>query len=288
MPYANSIEDVIDLMDNIVRDCQQNRQRLGYFTVLYRTVTLIVKQRCDEGGFFEDDDRMRHLDTVFANYYFAALDNYRSSRPASACWTLSFDAAKDDHLILMQHLLLGMNAHISLDLGVATAEVAGGMMDDSLRRDFNRLNNLLAGLVNTVQDEIAGVSPLIGVLDTLLWRLDEYIVNYGMHFARDRALAFAHKLIDTPETDRPAAIQAQDRLIRDISQHIRRPSWLARPLVWLIWLQEQRHPHRIMAELAGEEWSEAMAQHVTDAVHRAQARGIDLTRSHVMPMVRIT
>ena len=169
---AKTIENATEIMDDIVQDSISKGERLGYFAALYRTVTYVVKERCDE-GFFEDNDRMRRLDVIFANRYFAAYDAYyKQNDEPSKSWQVAFDHTKLKQLIILQHLLMGMNAHINLDLGIAAAEVADewGALDDSLLGDFNRLNNILAGLIDRVQEEIGNVSPLLKFLDKLVDR----------------------------------------------------------------------------------------------------------------------
>lgn len=136
--HAETIEDVIMIMDEIIRNSRLRGSRIAFFTVLYRTTTYLVKKYCDEGGFFEDDERMRQLDIIFANFYFDSLfaDLHNKIEPPSTCWKITFDATDDPDAVLIQHLLVDMNAHISLDLGVATALIADGDLNDSLRRDY--------------------------------------------------------------------------------------------------------------------------------------------------------
>ena len=50
----------------------------------------------------------------------------------------------------MQHLLMGMNAHINLDLGIAASEVAGGNSIHDLKSDFMKVNDILAGLLSEI------------------------------------------------------------------------------------------------------------------------------------------
>ena len=46
--------------------------------------------------------------------------------------------------IILQHLLLGMNAHINLDLGVCASELAEPGAIDAIRVDFDAVNDVLA------------------------------------------------------------------------------------------------------------------------------------------------
>jgi len=56
-----------------------------------------------------------------------------------------------------QHLLLGMNAHINLDLGVAAARVCPADQLPNLKNDFDRINLILSDLIGAVQEELAEI-----------------------------------------------------------------------------------------------------------------------------------
>lgn len=277
MRQANNIEDVITIMDDIVAECEREGSRMGYFAALYRTVTLIVKQRCDE-GFFEDNDRMRCLDTIFANRYFAAYYAYRDAQTPSQSWEVSFLASQKRRLIILQHLLLGMNAHISLDLGIAAAEVAEGDMSPSLERDFNRLNNILAGLIDTVQAQVASVSPLLKVGDWLAWRFDELVVSLGINEARDAAWSFANELAPLDANGRISIISTKDAQVAAMSTIIGSVAWYYMPIVWLVAISEPRNVRDVIESLSDESWMQTVHARVDAIVQQAQAQGIDITR----------
>ena len=115
---ANTIEDAISIMDDIVYHSYYYRDRIGFFTSLYRATTIVVKEHCDRGDFFEDNDRLRWLDVIFANRYFEAYEAYKNKGTPTQAWHVAFDSAQRNDILILQHLLVGMNAHISLDLGV--------------------------------------------------------------------------------------------------------------------------------------------------------------------------
>ena len=70
-------------------------------------------------GRFHDREWAGDLLHLFAEYYFVALKRYEAD-PASApaAWRYAFDAAQSGKLHVMQHLFLGINAHINYDLVV--------------------------------------------------------------------------------------------------------------------------------------------------------------------------
>src|SRR5260221_33293 len=143
---ANNIDEAIQLMEEVIDSSRAGKSRLGYFAALYHRVTTTVKHGIDT-GFFDNGDRMAKFDVVFANRYLEALTAYEEGKPCSSSWQLAFEAAETDQPIVLQHLLLGMNAHINLDLGIAAATICPGTEISTLEGDFNKINMVLSSLV---------------------------------------------------------------------------------------------------------------------------------------------
>ena len=219
---ARDIDEVVDALDGIVDDCCRRGCRLGLFAALYRRVTVEVKGRIDKDG-FADPERMERLDTAFANRYLVAYARHRRGERPSRAWAAAFAARGDDGLVVLQHLLLGMNAHILLDLGVTTAEVARRHGDDGLRHDFDAINGVLADLVDEIQDEVGHGSAALRALDRMGGRLDEAVLGFGLARARRRAWRHAHTLRGTPPRHVPRVIGHIDRRVAQTAWRIRRP-----------------------------------------------------------------
>ena len=98
-----------------------------------------------KNGYFEDAERMEKLDVIFANRYLNAYSTFTKGS-ISNCWQTAFDAAKNDKLTVFQHLLLGINAHINLDLGIAAAHTCNRSTIDAMQEDFTKINILIASL----------------------------------------------------------------------------------------------------------------------------------------------
>src|SRR5262245_4581119 len=180
---ARTIDEVIAELDDIIARSIREQSRLGYFAALYRKVTLTVKEGIAEGR-FENGPRMERLDVTFANRYLEAMDQFRRGQQPTRCWLVAFKAAGAWRPIILQQLLLGMNAHINFDLGIAAAEIAPGDELPSLRHDFDEINNILAGLLGQVQSEIGKVSPWIRFLGSIDPTADDAIVNFSLDKAR--------------------------------------------------------------------------------------------------------
>ncbi len=100
----------------------------GYFPALYARVTDRI-QTAAVGGRFEDAGRMEDFARAFARWYVRPRTG-RAEVPG--CWRAAFDVAGDGDLMIVQHLLLGINAHVNHDLPQVVVErvPAGGDIAD--------------------------------------------------------------------------------------------------------------------------------------------------------------
>ena len=219
---AQTIDEVITRLDAIIEQALIDGDRLGLFAVLYRTVTAAVKEGIAAGR-FDDGPRMERLDVVFANRYLDAFDRYRRGEAVTQSWRAAFEAGSHSRVVIMQHLLLGMNAHINLDLGIAAAEVCPGAMLAPLEREFNEINNVLATLETSVEREVCSLSPWIGRLVHVEPRAGRVIANFSMNKARAAAWATAQRLASLSGAARDAAIAGVDADVALLSRLIERP-----------------------------------------------------------------
>lgn len=245
---AASIDDVLLRLDTIVDRARRERSRAGYFAALYRGVTDRVRRGVREGR-FADAPRMERLDVVFANRYLDAEDAWRAGRPLSRCWAVAFDAARRWPPLVLQHLLLGMNAHIGLDLGVAAAEIAPGGALPALRHDFDEINRLLGEMIDDTQDRLARVAPWMGVLDRVGDRGDEVVCGFCLTKARDFAWTVATTLAPLGADARAVEIARLDLLATALAVPIGTPGPLARAARLWVRLGEARDVARVIDAL---------------------------------------
>lgn len=206
---AENIEQVLLALDEIIAWARTANSRVGYFTSLYRRVTRSVKEGIDQGK-FQNGPLLERLDVVFANRYLAAYEQFRSGQMPTLSWQLAFRSASARFPLIVQQLLIGVNAHINLDLGIAAATVAPGDQLPGLKTDFDQINAVLAGEVGAVEKQIAQVSPLIGLLEKFGMRTETAIINFSLKTARDHAWSVATRLSTVPAENLPAAIHDVD------------------------------------------------------------------------------
>ena len=216
---AKTIDEVIETLEQIIQISKTEENPLGYFAALYYKVTISVKDKLGE-NYFEDDERMEQLDVIFANRYLSAYKKYVESKPTTKSWKRAFKSSHNKNLIVLQHLLLGMNAHINLDLGIAAAEISTKSTISELHTDFNKINALLASLLDEVQQDLAKIWPMLFVIMKFAKKTDDLIANFSMNLARDGAWKFANELVSEEMENRDDLIASRDEKIFNISKLI--------------------------------------------------------------------
>jgi hypothetical protein len=204
-----TIDDVITRLDQIVETCKREKSRAGYFASLYRVMTIAVKAGV-EAGRFEDPQRMVRLDVIFASRYLDAYSRQQRGQKPTRAWQYAFDSAKAGQALILQDLLLGINAHINLDLGIAAAEACPQAQYPPLKRDFAMINTVIAVLVDGVQAEIGLVSPHVQLMDGLWGPVDEALFNFSINVAREAAWHSGENLCALDARQRVAVIQRLD------------------------------------------------------------------------------
>ncbi len=248
---ATTIDEVIAQLDQIIDTECANNSCMAYFPILYRKVTLRIKEGILNNE-FENNPRMEKLDVLFANRYIEAYKCLGANKPITQSWEKAFEASKNGDLLIMQHLLLGINAHINLDLGVAVAETVG---DDgnliNFENDFNKINEILGSMISNVEAKIISVSPLFGLLDKFGKGREDKLVSFSINIARDGAWLFANQYHISPNKE--MELNARDGIIAILAEKlIRQKSWVLKYLVKIIYFFEKKDVPQIVTVLKQE------------------------------------
>jgi hypothetical protein len=230
---AENIDGVVDALAGIVHEAHAAGDRVGYFAALYRQVTVEVRTAIHSGQ-FDDGARMDRFDTIFGNRYLAAYDAWRRERSGPRCWREAFGLLDRPDTIIVQHLLLGVSAHINLDLAIAAAQTSPGQQIHGLRRDFLLINDILARVALAVQESVGTVSPYLWLLDRFGGRTDEQILDFSIRQARQEAWQNAVLLAGQTGTQHADTIDRLDVRAAVLARLIARPSGLLRPAMELI------------------------------------------------------
>ncbi len=166
---------------------------------------------------------MEKLDVIFAKRYIDAYYAWKNNLPLTNSWEKTFLLEKDKKKLVLQHLLMGMNAHINLDLGIAAAEISTKENIHLLKNDFNKINNILSSLLEEIQYGLSDIWPTLKWILSKSGKLDNYLVDFSMEIARDGAWNFANEIVKLDTKKRPAQTKIRDLKVAEKSKIITQP-----------------------------------------------------------------
>ena len=235
-------------MEQLIDACADSKDRVGYFASLYYKVTVRVRDAIQNGE-FENNARMEQFDVAFANRYLTAVQQWRNKEQPTGPWRVAFDASKRSSRLVLQHLLLGMNAHINLDLGIAAVHASGHNPIVDIRKDFNSINDILGSMTFEVLQEINRISPLLSLFG-LHASNDSILIQFSITNARDGAWSFAEDLSSKKGAEADSCIQARSNTIQTLATSLVQPKGvLIRITLWVIHVFEWKNPRRIIEVL---------------------------------------
>lgn len=239
-PMAHpTIDGVLAELDGIIAIARQRGSADGYFAALYRRVTAEVKRQI-EAGAFADGTRMAEFDIRFARRYLDAWKARERGEKTTEVWRVALGCDRAFWPLVLQHLLVGMNAHINLDLGIAAAEAAPGETIHALEADFNAINEILCNMIDDVQDRLTEVWPALRVFDRICGETDEAVANFSIRHARAHAWQLARTLAALPgEREREAHIREVDARMAALGRTVLRPGFALEVKFAWVRLQER-------------------------------------------------
>lgn len=235
---VTSSDEVVQKLSALVEWSKQNNSRLGYFAALYRKITIQAKKGIAD-NLFDDGPRMERLIIIFASRYTHACYQYQTGQMPTQSWVRAFDENQHWWPIVLQHLLMSMNAHINLDLGIAVAEAVPAGQLSNFKNDFDKINQVLASQVEGVQIELAAIWPILRLLNPYLGNVQTAIINFSMEKARDAAWSFAESLSPLPREQRQQAIVNKDEAVALFSNVISHPGFIKSGVTKIIRLGER-------------------------------------------------
>jgi hypothetical protein len=184
MKSATQTPSALTRMQRLLDQWEPRADRRAIFLSCYSRMTRNMLLSLEK-GLFNDPPWVNDLLEHFAAYYFNAMDAYDGNPLASpAVWQQTFSAAADPRTRPVQHLLLGVNAHINYDLVLALIDVLEPewpALTESRRlqryADHCQINDIIAHTIDEVQDEVLECySPAMDLIDRAFGRLDEFLI----------------------------------------------------------------------------------------------------------------
>ncbi len=185
---------------------------LECYTLMTRNMLAAI-----ERGEFNDNAWISLLLDRFAEYYFRALDDYEERVPTTPpVWLVAFTAATRHTTMTLQHLLLGVNAHINYDLVLALfdlLEPEWATLTEVRRAehyaDYSRVNLIIGQTIDAVQDQvIESVTPALDIVDKMLGPIDEWATAHLISRWRENVWREAIHLLETEDIARREMLRA--------------------------------------------------------------------------------
>lgn len=241
-----TMAEVILRLEALIADAYEGRSRVGYFATLYRSVSRRVATGIAAGE-FDDSPRMERLAVAFAARYLDAHERWSRGEPGMRSWTAAFEATRRWSPLILQHLLLGMNAHINLDLGIAAAETAPGAQLAGMANDFNRINDILAALSARVRSNVEAVSPWIRLIDSIDPQGEGVVISFALDRARANAWSVACRLAGMGPEQAALEIDVLDRWTAILGNLVLHPAgFLPNALLRIVRARESSNVRRVM------------------------------------------
>lgn len=225
MNKAVSIDEVISRLDEIIQWSKTLNSRLGYFAALYKRMTIAVKNGITN-KLFEDPVRMAKLDVIFANRYLEAWEAYTNQKPCSSAWHAAFESCKRSNLIVLQHLINGINVHINLDLCIAAVETCPGNSINSLKKDFDKINEVIALQAQAVQECLSKIWFPLRLLSKFTQHSEDSVLNFSIETARKCSWANALLLSQQSAINQQKQIAAINNMVGEIGGRIANPGFM--------------------------------------------------------------
>jgi hypothetical protein len=183
-----TIDGVIDCLQAIVDDSLQRGSRLGYFAALYKRMTISIRDGI-RAGKFQD----------------------------GPTWLQAYQASTQDRYTILQQLLIGINPHVMIDLGVAAARTCPGDQLPGLQHDFNMINHVIGSLFPIVDAQLDDLSPVEHFIDhSFLGRIKDQAINAAIDEGRRSSWGFAVSLANLDLPAQAIAIGQRDLRARDL------------------------------------------------------------------------
>ncbi len=187
-PPATSIGEVVARMRAIDAVLPAS-DGIACFNRMYLEVTEAVGAQVEQ-GMFGDPGWISHLDVVFANRYFAAIDSL--SGPPSAqptAWRPLVAARARSGIEPIQFALAGMNVHINHDLPLSVVDTCTALgtapMAGSHHDDYQRIDRLLDASEQKIRESFEPAD--LRSADRHTAAVTNLLLNWSMNEARDVA-----------------------------------------------------------------------------------------------------
>ncbi len=231
----NHKQSIIQKMQTRAHQWETQKDPRAIFLRCYSMMSANMLQALADNR-FQNKEWVNKLLHRFAEYYFDALACFDCGETVPAVWQQVHQLSSQKKLHVLQHLLLGVNAHINYDLVLS--------LHDMLKNDWNKLspqerhsryqdhvlvNTIIAETIDVVQDEVVEqYSPYMNIIDRFMGRLDEKLLVGLISRWRESVWENAVHMLNSQEAEEKEAVrQALEKKVLKTCDWLEADIWKA-------------------------------------------------------------
>jgi hypothetical protein len=203
----NTKQSVIKKMEDMAQQWETQQDPRAIFLRCYSMMSANMLQALEDQR-FQNSDWVSVLLHRFADYYFDALACFDCGEAVPAVWQHVHQLSTRKKLHVLQHLLLGVNAHINYDLVLTLNDVLEQDWKElsekerqSRYQDHVMVNTIIAETIDAVQDEVVEqYSPRMDLIDRIMGRLDERLLVGLISRWRESVWENAVRMLESQDT----------------------------------------------------------------------------------------
>src|SRR5690606_13887811 len=155
-PLFTTVAEAVAGLSALEEVLYSRRDRRGVFVTAYLLITKTLQAWIIDGRFADDKWTERYL-LALANLYRQALEAYEAQHRENVpkAWQQSLDTSRSGLALIIQDLILGINAHINRDLPFALVKAGIEKKTATRYQDHLLVNDALRETTDVVQDRIA-------------------------------------------------------------------------------------------------------------------------------------
>jgi Family of unknown function (DUF5995) len=189
MTRFQTLNEVVTGLAEWEEEFRSRNDRRCVFLTLYGTVSAEMRDRVSRRA-FEDPDWVHRYAVAFANFYRQALEDFEAGSLSKVpmSWRISFETARDGRGLVLQDVLLGVNAHVNNDLPYALREVSIDPDRHARYRDHSAVNAVLGAVTERAILRLASLyAPGLAGMDECAGEVDEIATAFSLEVARESA-----------------------------------------------------------------------------------------------------
>ncbi|MCC5940756.1 MAG: hypothetical protein JJU37_04375 [Balneolaceae bacterium] len=187
-----TVDEVAEGLSEFEKLCLETGDLRGVFATAYLEITRAIAGQMESS--FRDPEWVASYLIRFGNLYREALLSYENGKlkQVPKSWFIAFETAKRDEGLIIQHLILGINAHINHDLAISLYDVGIDPGRSDKYHDHTEINNILQRSTERLKREVSTkYAPILARLDRKTGQISDDVTNFSIPKAREHAWIFA-------------------------------------------------------------------------------------------------